>query len=162
MAAMSKDFTTKKSTYLLNLLRYCKLNAIRDKFGVLFDNVPDLFLLQVFELVLFEEQADLSTTAKRLVDGIRGYGEGTGDRRVDAKSFADDGIHYRELVSPLSIPFKEQADLGTTTKRLVDGITGYSEGVGLRTLHMMPWIGRWTQRVSRMMASITGSWRSSL
>jgi hypothetical protein len=97
------------------------MNGIQDKFRVHFYNILDLFLLQVFELVLFKEQADLTTMTKSLVDSITGYGEGTGDRWADAKSFADDHIHYRELVSPLSIPFKEQADLGTTTKRLVDG-----------------------------------------
>jgi hypothetical protein len=34
-------------------------------------------------------------------------------------------------------------DLSTMTKRLVDSIMGYGEGTGLRTPHMMPWIGRW-------------------
>ena len=64
-------------TYLLNLLRYRQLNGVGDELGVFLDDVLDALLLDVLGLVLLEEQADLSTTAERRVDGVGGDGEGT-------------------------------------------------------------------------------------
>ena len=69
-------------THLLDLLRHSELDRVGDELGVLLDNLLDLLLLDVLELVLFEVEADLSTTADGRVDGIGGDGEGATRSRL--------------------------------------------------------------------------------
>lgn len=49
---------------------------------MLLDDVLDALLLEVLKLVLLEVEADLSTTAKRGVDGVGGDGESTTSGRL--------------------------------------------------------------------------------
>ena len=68
--------------YLLDLLGNGQLNRIRDEFRVLLDDILDLFLLEVFELVLLEVETYLGATTKRGALGIGGYGESPTSRRL--------------------------------------------------------------------------------
>jgi hypothetical protein len=69
-------------TDLLDLLRHSELNGIRNKFGVLLNDLLDLLLLQVLELVLLEEKSDFGTSPKRRVDGVGGDGESATSSRL--------------------------------------------------------------------------------
>ena len=60
---------------LFNLLGDDELDRIRDKLGVLFDNILDPFLLEILGLVLLEIETDLGTTAKWWVHSVRSDGE---------------------------------------------------------------------------------------
>jgi hypothetical protein len=60
------EHSTNGSTDLLNLLRHSKLDWIGNELGVFLDDFFDLFLLEVFELILLEEQTDLCATAERI------------------------------------------------------------------------------------------------
>ena len=61
-----------------------QLDRVRDEFRVLLDDILDLFLLEVFKLVLLEVEADLGTTAKRGAFGVGSNGESsTGGRLPD-------------------------------------------------------------------------------
>ena len=68
--------------YLLDFLGNGQLNRIRDEFRVLLDDILDLFLLEVFELVLLEVETYLGATTKRGALGIGGYGESPTSRRL--------------------------------------------------------------------------------
>ena len=67
-------------TDLLNLLGHRELDGVGDELGVFLDDLLDLLLLKVLELILFEEEADLSTTSNRGVDVVWGDGESTASR----------------------------------------------------------------------------------
>jgi hypothetical protein len=56
-------------TDLLDHLHHSKLDRIRNKFGVLLNDLLDL-LLQVFELVLLKVKSDFGTSTERRVNSV--------------------------------------------------------------------------------------------
>jgi len=72
----------RRSTYLLDFFRDGELDRVRDKLGVFLDDLLDLFLLQVLELVLLEEQTNFSAATKGSVDIVGGDGERSAGRRL--------------------------------------------------------------------------------
>ncbi len=60
-------------------MNHLKLYGITDELGVFLDDLLDLFLLDVFGLVLLQVEDDLGTTAKGL-SMVRSNGKGTSGR----------------------------------------------------------------------------------
>ena len=70
-------------TDLLDHLHHSKLDGIRNKFGVLLNNLLDL-LLQVLESVLFKVKSNFNISAKRRVNGV-GREESNGKKTTGGK-----------------------------------------------------------------------------
>ena len=71
-----------RDTCLLNLLGDRQLNGVGDELGVLLDDLLDALLLEVLELILLEEEADLGTATEGWVDSVGSNGESTTSGRL--------------------------------------------------------------------------------
>ena len=68
-------------SHLLDFLCDDQLNRIRDELGVLLYDVLNLFLFEIFKLILLQEESDLGTTTERGTFGVGGNREGTSSGR---------------------------------------------------------------------------------